>query len=792
MILAYLAFAWLLGLAAAAFTDVNPWASVAAASLLAAASLGYRPRPSTLLAVAVAAAFIVTVAWRYQSTLPPETPSGIALYNDGNAVRFRALVTGEPDESLTAVRYRLSTRELLTDDGWLSLEGGVLMFGPLPPRFQYGDLLEINGKLETPPEFEDFNYREYLLRQGIGSTIAFPETQILARDQGNPIRAGIIDLRQHLSDALQDALPEPQASLSTAILLGQRSSLPQDLSDDLNATGTAHLVAVSGQNISLVAGSLVAALAWFIGRRPAAWLALVAIVGYAILVGGQPSVLRAAVMGGLYVVAIALGRQNSAPLTLAVAGAAMTGFDPQLAKDVSFQLSFAATLGLMTLAPALRARGETLASRWPSIAEFPYTRPTIELLAITLAAIAFTLPLVAINFHRLSLIAPLANLLAVPAFLAVIVSAGITTVVGSFSGPAADALAWLAWLPPTYMIAVIQACADLPFASIELNGVGVGHAIGYFLALAAIVWLLARRQPSPRPQTILPAPAERHYPLPWQGAAITLVLANAVLWLFITAPAGGRLSVTFLDVGQGDAILIRAPEGNNILVDGGPSGEALASALGRHLPVWDDDIDLVVLTHPDADHVTGLLTVLDRYDVKQVLASPLEADSAVYRAWRQAIEDEGIPYHKAQAGVRFDLGGGAHILTLHPPPGALAEDPNNNSVVLQLVMGQASILLTADLEAAGEFALLDAAPPLRSTVFQVPHHGSNSSSTPELLRDVQPFMAIVSVGENNRFGHPAPEVLERLPAKLVYRTDRNGDITISTDGNKLWVEVQRP
>lgn len=790
MILGYLALAWLLGLAAAAFTDVNPWASLAAACLLAAATLAYRPRPSTLPAVALAAALIATAAWRFDSTLPPETATGLAAYNDGEAVRFRALVTAEPDQGTTTARYRLSAREVF-DGGWQPTEGGVLMYGPLPPRFQYGDLLELEGKLETPPAFEDFNYRDYLLRQGIGSTIAFPETHLLAQGQGNPLRAGIIDLRQRLTKALEEALPEPQASLSAAILLGQRSALPQDLSDDLNATGTSHLVAISGQNVALVAGLLMAALAWLVGRRPAAWLALAAIIDYAILVGGQPSVLRAAVMGSLYVVGVGLGRQSSAPLSLALAAAAMTGFDPQLAKDVSFQLSFAATLGLMTLAPALRAGGEALASRWAGASDFPLTRPAIELLAVTLAAIAFTLPLVAINFHRLSLVAPLANLLAVPAFVAVIVTAAITAIAGALFAPAADALTWLAWPPPAYLVAVVRATADLPFASLELDGVGVGHAIGYFAALTVIVWFLARRRPVARPTQTLVPPATTMRAPPWQGVALILALSGAVLWLFVTAPASGRLSVTFLDVGQGDAILIRGPQGHSILVDGGPSGEVLAADLGRRLPFWEDDLDLVVLSHPDADHLTGLLTVLDRYDVRQVLASPIEGDSALYRAWREAIAARDIPYYEAQAGGWLDLGDGARVLILHPPREPLADDDNNNSVVLQLVMGRASILLTADLEAEGEFTLLANAPWLRSAVLQVPHHGSRSSSTLELLRDVQPLLAVVSVGEGNRFGHPAPEVLERLPARLVYRTDLNGDITVSTDGRKLWIETQR-
>jgi competence protein ComEC len=419
VILGVLAFAWLLGVAAAAFTGADPWASLAAAAGLAAASFALRPRPSTLGLIALGAALIFAAAWRYDSTAPPDTPSGIARQNDEDAVRFRALVAAEPDERGSTVRYRLAVREVYWGGRWQPESGGVLMRKAPFPRYDYGDLLELRGELETPPTFDDFDYREYLLRRGIGSLIAYPRVSVLAHDQGSAFRAALIDTRARLSGALADALPEPEASLAAGVLLGKRVDLPPDLTEDMNATGTSHLVAVSGQNVTLVAGLLMAALAWAIGRRPAAWLALAAVIGYSLLVGGEPSVVRAAIMGALYVIATALGRQSSGPIALALAGAVMTAIDPQAVHEVSFQLSFAATLGLMTLGSLLITRAQALAQRWPAVSAFPLTRPAIELAAVTLAAIAFTLPITAVNFQRVSLVAPLANLLAVPAFLLV-------------------------------------------------------------------------------------------------------------------------------------------------------------------------------------------------------------------------------------------------------------------------------------------------------------------------------------------------------------------------------------
>jgi len=791
VILAFLALAWLLGIAAAAFSGAEPAAALAAAALLAAVSFALRPRPATLALVAAGTALVCLAAWRYESTQPTDPPTGISRYDDGPAIRFRAVVDDEPDDRGTSRLYRLAVREAFIDGLWQPDAGGVLMRAAAFPRYEYGDLLEIGGGLATPPRFQDFDYREYLLRRGISSLITYPEVRLLDRGQGNRVRAALIDMRERLSASLADALPEPEAALAAGILLGARSDLPQDLKDDMTATGTSHLVAVSGQNVTLVAGFLVVVLAWAIGRRPAAWLALAGVIGYAALVGGQPAVIRAAIMGGLYVVATALGRQSSASGGLALAAAAMTAFDPQLAHDVSFQLSFAATLGLIVAAPLLHDRIEAALSL-STVAEFPLTRPAIDLAAVTLAAIAFTLPITAVNFHRISLVAPLANLLVVPAFIAVALTSAVTAVARIALPAAADLLDWLAWPPAAYMVTAVRLFADVPLAAVELRGVGAGHAIAYYTLLAAGLWLLSRRplaRPEPQPTPV--APAARPL-LPVTGLALILALSALLFWLAITAPASGRLTVTFLDVGQGDAILIEGPTGHRILVDGGPSGDAIAAALGRRLPFYDRRIDLAVLTHPDADHLGGLPAVLDRYDVRGVLASPAQADSPVYGAWREAVQAAGVPDVKAQRGQWADLGGGARLTVLGPNPLiAEEEDPDETAVVLKVSMGRVAVLITGDIGTQGEADLIHHGIDLRAAVLKVAHHGSDTSSSSQFIDRVRPMVDVISVGANNRYGQPAPDVIDRLQGDLILRTDLHGDIAVSTDGQRLWVKTQR-
>ncbi len=788
MALAYLAFAWVLGIAAAAFTDASLGAVVAAAGLLGAASFAWRPRVSTVLFVITGIGLICVATWRYDSAAIRGAPAGIARYNDAAPVKLRAVVDDEPEARSSSRLYRLEVREAMRAGEWRPQTGGVLMRAPLFPRYEYGDLLEISGKLETPPVLPDFDYRDHLLRQGITSIVNYPQAHLLKHDEGSPFRSALIDARSSLSGALSDVLPEPEASLAGGILFGARAAIPRDLRDDMNATGTSHLVAVSGQNVTMVAGLLIALLAWLVGRRPAAWLALAGVLGYAVLVGAQPSVVRAAVMGSIYVMSIAVGRQHTAWVALLIAAAGMTALDPATARDVSFQLSFAATLGLMTLAPLLRERMER------AIGVFPLSRPIAEMLSVTAAAIAFTLPITAVNFGRISLVAPLANLLAVPAFVAVAVTAAVAAAADLLLPSLSGLLAWLAWPPAAYMVAAVRWCASLPFAAVEVDGIGTGHAIVYYGLLLYATWLLWRRPLAPPLPAARAASPEPRRLAPALGLAVLLALASAFVWLAFTAPASGRLTVTFLDVGQGDAILIEAPQGQRILVDGGPSGEAITAALSRNLPFFDRRIDLVVLTHPQADHLGGLPAVLENYDVRAVLADPVPDDSAVYDIWAASLRGAGLAATPAERGQTIDLHDGAQLAVLSPAADVTAADadsPNDTSVVLRLTMGEISFLLTGDISERAESAIIRAGNDVQADVLKVAHHGSLTSTSPLFLRRVRPLLDVISVGADNRFGHPAPEVLRRLQDDTVLRTDLNGDVTVSTDGERLWVETQR-
>jgi len=803
--LAYLAAAWVLGTVAAALGWDLAWAVAGGAAVLAAGTALLRHNVAPALLVLLCAGLFAAGMLRFQADETPTQPTGIAVFNDTDApVNFRALVTDDPDEKTRSLSIRLAAREVFQDGEWQPISGGILLRQGLFPHYRYGDLLEVEGKLETPPVLPDFDYRQYLARQGIVSIVEYPKVDLLASGQGNRALAAIHGLRRELSSALTEALPEPQASLGRGILLGERSALPQDLTDALNATSTSHIIALSGYNVTLVAGLVIGGLAWLVGRRNAALLALAAIAAYTVLAGPSPSLLRAAIMGALYIVATLLGRPNSGIVSLLVAAAVMTGLDPPVIQDVSFQLSFAAAAGLVLLVPLLRERA---AQAFSSLQADPRSLRQgllgmlFETAVVTTAAVVSTLPLIALHFQRLSLVALPANLLVVPAFPFIMITSALVAIVGLVSGGLAALLGWVAWLGLAYMTEAVRLLADVPFASLELRGFNTGHAVALYGLLGVLVWAMSRRRPGEetakqllRPVVRMAALANRPLrAIPTVWLAGGLAVAAALVWIAVLSAPDSRLEVKVLDVGQGDAIFIRTPAGHKLLVDGGPSGRLVSEALGEELPFWDRKLDMVILTHPDDDHLAGLVTVLERYDVKEVVASPQSADTDTFAAWQRDIEEKGIPCHTAKSGEWIDLGEGATLQFLWPPDDAsLREgDTNDSSVVVKLAWGRASFLLTGDLEAAGENALLESGVDLQATALKVAHHGSAYSTSESLLRAVRPLVAVISVGEDNRFGHPSSATLGRLDDTIVFRTDEQGEVTLSTDGERLWISTER-
>ena len=728
----------------------------------------------------------------------------------------------EPRGGMTQFRFSIDGHR--TGPAWANSSGLLLVRAkpPIamiedrsPPFFRYGDSLVLKGTLTEPPVLEEFDWRDHLAREDIHFLMFRPEVELTGYGRGSPLLGGLYRVREEMAESLDRSLPEPRASLAQALLLGIRGGLPSELRDDLARTGTTHLIAISGLHVGILVGMVSLGSAGLLGRRRHLYVVipLLFVWAYAVLTGFSPPVARAAIMASLYLWAMFLGRQRSGLSSMSAAAALMVVVDPGLLREVSFQLSFLAMTGLLLLGPWFRAVGLRLVARYwePEGFSGGILKFFIEASAISLAAILATLPVVAVNFHYLSPVGLPATVLILPVLPLVLVSTLAVAIVGMVSGVAGEVLAWVAWPWLSWMTSLIRIFSWIPGLTLDVGASGPYLSLAYYTLLVLLLWSARRRWPKALVQAELPEfPTIRSTAKPRLHSLLrqkrTYLISGAVLLVLAVISVGAvrpheRLRVTMLDVGQGNAILIRSPDGLTALVDGGPSPDVLALELGQRLAHWQRSIDLVVLTHPDPDHVAGLTGLLETYDVKHVIHCG--ADCATvdnekdYLVWKALLARKGIVAVEAEVGTRIRLGETVGLHILHPPPGPLSgtgSDSNNNSVVLRLKYGEVGFLLTGDIEALAEGYLLRQDLPLASDVMTAPHHGSRTSSTAEFVAAVDPQLVLISAGKDNRYGHPDPETLatlsQRLPYERILATAEFGSIQVETDGARLWVDTE--
>ncbi|HET6744607.1 MAG TPA: ComEC/Rec2 family competence protein [Candidatus Limnocylindria bacterium] len=728
-------------------------------------------------------------SWRGAAAALPVGPGSVASLVGESSRPLTATVVDDP-------RPRGERQQVVVDQVIVGDTSGppqpalgrILLWLPRSLAVAAGDELRFEARLEEPRDFDGFAYSEYLARQGIAATASVRQVTVLAHRLG-PVPDTLRGTRGGLLSGLNRLIPEPEAALAAGILLGVRSGIDPAINDAFARAGLTHVVAISGWNIAIVA-ALAAAAARPLKRLPRGqWSAAAAAVGavaaYVVLTGASPSVVRAALMAGGLLLARLGGSRSHAMSALVLAALAMVIAAPTVVWDVGFQLSALATAGLIGFGAGFEAR----LARWPAILREP--------VALTMAAQVATLPVILLNFERLSLVAPLANVLVVPLVPLVMLTAAVAALVGASHSAlplVGDVAAWAsggaAWLYLRLMVLAGQLAAAVPLASIDLGAPSWLAAVWYPGLLLFRHRLGGRTAAMPSvelPRHGLVTRVARPVPL------LAATLATVAVLTFITRP-DGRLHLVALDVGQGDAILVVAPSGQTALIDGGPDPDLTLRQLGAWLPFWQRRLDVMVLTHPHEDHVAGLVSALERFRVGVIYEPGREYENPTYpRFVGLARAEPAAELHLARAGDLIPLGEGARLLVLFPDaPDAQAPLPegdiNNSSVVLLLESGGFRALLTGDAEAPVEELLLERGLLGPVDVLKVGHHGSDSSTTPALLSAVMPQIALISCGTDNEYGHPKPITLEHLaavPGLVVRRTDLEGNLELVADAAGL-------
>lgn len=585
-------------------------------------------------------------------------------------------------------------------------------------------------------------------------------------------------VRAALASTIYRLVPDPEGAVVAGIVLGERAAIGRELADAFARSGTAHLLAVSGFNMTLVATAVALALRGRLRPPQVAIATAGALGGYALLVGASPSVLRAGVMALIASLGLAIGRPSLSANALCLSVAILTAIDPGIATAIGFQLSVAATAGLISLQTPLSRR----LGRLPSVAR--------EGLATTLAASLPTVPLIAAAFGRISLVSPLANLIAVPLFAPLLALGLATAAVGVFSEDAARPLGLASYAVAAALRHVVELAAALPGASAELPR---GPLSGLALAALAIGVVLARvRLAALARRALRVAAAGLHRP--WPSVPLPsrrtrrVVLVCAVAAIVVSAGlAASRAQPTrlrALDVGQGDAFLLEHA-GLVVLIDGGPDPGRLLALLGGSLAPWQRRIDALVMTHAHIDHGAGLLAVFGRYDIGIAIEPRGLEDVALSRLWAERAGRAGVPRRAIGAGERVRIGA-IELAALAPNEDPRVEYRNlvlraRYAGVTALFPGDATDIVLADL-------LLDPAA-LRSDVYVPPHHGADTPHAAALVAAVRPKVALLSVGASNRYGHPTPSALAALAGVATYRTDRHGTVEVAVDGSRLLIRA---
>ena len=750
------------------------------------------------------------------------SPGHISNYLSPGKTTGDGIICENPEVSPHKTELVVSVVRIIRDDLTVPVEGRVLLTVRDQYPFKYGDFIRFRTRLRRPHNFNNpggFDYGRYLRYRNILVRGAISDASgivVLRENRGNPCKTTLERFRGNVRRFIRENSPTPAGEIIQAMTLGERKEIPKNVREKFNRTGTSHILAISGFHVGIVALLSISLIRLIMKSFPYLLLrfnvikvstfgACVPIVIYAFIAGMGISVVRATIMIVTFMVAILLGRERNLYNTLALAAFIILVFSPYSLFDISFQLSFTAVAAILFITPRLvllipkgKPQGEALSFPGKAL------KSILLFIMVSLAATLGTAPLIAFYFNRISSISLLANIIVVP-------------LLGMIALPVSMAIILTATISSTLTIVLVKVSsflvnisvlltdffASLPGSSFFISTPTIPEMIAYYLLLITVVKLADNWQERDR-ESKEREPIRKHF---WPGFAIAALVIFFVvdgIYLYAKDIYTDDLEVTSIDVGQGSSTLVRFPGGKKMLIDGGGFPDSDFD-VGKYVLapfLWHEKIkkvDTVVLSHPHLDHLGGLIYILENFAVREVWANGETSGTEAYKDFMRIIREKKITYRLMSEETPKEEIGNIQLGILNPKHLIVGgndrfqgvDATNNNALVLKLTYGNCSFLLPADISEPSETRLVREGKDIRSQVIFVPHHGGFLSSTFPFLARVRPEIAVISCGADNVFRLPHSDVLKRyetLGAK-VYRTDRDGAITISTDGRRIEVKV---
>jgi len=721
--------AWSVGvMTAMLLSPLYPWLALAALFAIAVAIV---KRDTALLVGLSLVAFLLGAGRGVVATLPA-LPEGIA----GQNVLVSGRVDDDPVDRKTTHRLVIKVDQISSRLGQTTSDLRVLatVYGLTPAH--YGDLVLVGGDIQEAPRFDQFDYRAYLAEQGIAGVMPSARLVRVTSDAGDPVHAALFAFRHALIDAVDRALPEPQAALVLGVVFGYRAALPPVLQQQMIASGLIHIVVISGLKVSLLAKIMQQAIGRLLPRA-APLIAVGGMAGYALLAGASAAALRAAAMGVLVVVAGRLRRDSHVFVSLALTGAIMLGLKPDLAHDVSFQLSFAGTAGIAAMTDGIAKRLGWI----PAILRDPCSA--------TIAAEVATWPLMLANFHQLSIVAPVANALVLPLLPAIMVlggggallagglAAGGWPLTQSLSGIVSWPLMQASGAIASWFRLVVETAGSLPFAAVVTP-----YFPSRWLAAAAIL----------NGGALAGVKLRQFF---WQRRVwAAMGVASVITVALLLVRPDGRVHVYALDVGTGSAVLIRTPNGHQILVDVGPDADRFAEAIGRALPPTARTIDVWLIVGGRRENIGAGGAVLSRFSIGAMVIADPDPWSVTLRTLVQQAQAAGVPVEQANGLIQLD------DVSLRTASDGRTWLIQSGPAGLAIVSPQTS---WQSLPAGVDAAIFTSGGPAE---WQGPGQG----------------VSVIQVAANSRAGLPVRAVLQALGGAAIDRTDRLGTVELIAEG----------
>jgi competence protein ComEC len=758
-----------------------------------------RPARWSPLLATMAAGYLAMVPW----VSPAHEPDHVAHYLDSGYWRIRGTVADSPIVRYGRTRLLLKVDTLSREEAVHSVRGRIRLTIMGEANLDQGDQVTFPAKIRPFRNFQNpgsFDYRRHMAFEGIqGSAWVQAEKLQLSGKRTRSAARRLIHAARHRLARMIDAAGGQDAADEKAVLkalvFGDRSGVDDGLRERFNRAGVGHLLAISGLHVGIVATLAFGLFGWIFsffppllwrgwGRQWAAAATLVPVLAYGLLAGMSPSTQRAEFMVALFLAALILGRSQDVLNTLAVAALVILALFPPALFSISFQLSFAAVLAIVYGLEKLAIGKETT----PSPAKRA-GRGLAGFVLVSALAIAGTAPVVLFHFNQTSMVGIVANLFLVPLVGFVVVPAGLVSAfVSLFFEPAAAMGFWLSIKILHLALIGVDFFSGFSFAAVKTVTPSLVEICLYYLTGWALLNL--------RKTTFAP----------WVlAAAIVLAAGDGLYWSYQRF-WHRDLKVTAIDVGQGGSTLMELPGGGVMLYDGGGFSDNRLFDMGQRVVaplLWRKKIatvDILVLSHPNADHLNGLIYIASYFNVRELWSNGDVNTTKGYGELMGVCREQDIVVRTVDAGTSTTIVGSVTLTVLHPSVEFLSqlddtgqEYRNNGSVVVKAALGETAFLLTGDIEARAESQLVQrAGRDLASTVLFAPHHGSRTSSSAELIDAVGPAVVVISAGAGNRFGFPHAEVTDRYRAagSRILCTGTHGAISMRSDGKTVHVQPE--